>query len=64
MKFHYEDENKNEYVIEAETEELAIAKYNEIKFREANPLPPTYTELRQKEYLEKGITPDKMIIAL
>lgn len=44
------EENGNNYLIEADTEELAIAKYNEIKYREANPLPPSYKELRAKEY--------------
>ena len=47
-----------------ELEALATQKYNEIKYREANPLPPTYQELRAKEYLAKGLTTDKLIIAL
>jgi len=47
-----------------ELEELATAKYNEIKYREANPPKPTYVELRQKEYIAKGVTEDKMIVAL
>lgn len=49
---------------EKEIKELAISKYNEIKYREANPLPPTYQELRAKKYLAKGLTTDKLIVAL
>ncbi len=44
------DENKNEYLFFESTEELAIEKYNAIKFREANPPKPSYKELRAKEY--------------
>ena len=62
--FQIFDESGNEYFIQEATEELAIQKYNEIKYREANPLPPTTEELRQKEYLAKGLTPEKLIIAL
>jgi hypothetical protein len=29
---------------------LATEKYNQIKYRESNPLPPSYQELRAKEY--------------
>jgi len=45
---------------DSELEELAIEKYNAIKFREANPLPPTYQELRAKEYPST----DELIVAL
>jgi len=47
-----------------ELEGIAIEKYNEIKFREANPPPPPVQELREKEYLAQGITIDKTTIAL
>lgn len=43
-----------------ELKELAIAKYNEIKFLEANPLKPSYQELRRNEYP----TPSELIVAL
>lgn len=62
--FQIFDEIGNEYFLTEATEELAIKKYNEIKYREANPLPPSYKELRAKEYLAKGLTPDKLIVAL
>ncbi|MDQ7818815.1 MAG: hypothetical protein RDU14_17440 [Melioribacteraceae bacterium] len=48
--FQVFDEDNNEYFITEATEELAIKKYNEIKYREANPLPPSYKELRAKDY--------------
>ncbi|MBS3945353.1 MAG: hypothetical protein KGZ42_07640 [Melioribacter sp.] len=48
--FQIIDESGNEYFITEATEELAIAKYNEIKFREANPPKPSYRELRAQEY--------------
>jgi hypothetical protein len=44
------DEDKNEYLFFESTEELAIEKYNAIKYREANPPKPSYKELRAKEY--------------
>ena len=62
--FQIFDELGNEYFLTEATEELAIQKYNEIKYKEANPLPPTYQELRAKEFLEKGLTTEKLIIAL
>ncbi|MEW6506415.1 MAG: hypothetical protein AB1432_01585 [Bacteroidota bacterium] len=40
--------------------ELAIEKYNEIKYRELNPPAPSYTELRRAEYPST----DEMIVAL
>ena len=43
---------------------LAQQKYDEAKLREANPPPPSYQELRQKEYLAQGITEKEMIVAL
>ncbi|MEW6039934.1 MAG: hypothetical protein AB1633_00235 [Elusimicrobiota bacterium] len=43
---------------------LAEQKYAEIKYKEANPDPPSYKELREKAYDEKGATRDRMIIAL
>ena len=43
---------------------LAQQKYDEAKFREANPLPPTVQELREKEYLAQGITDHEMNVAL
>ena len=48
--FQIFDELGNEYFLTEATEELAIQKYNEIKYKEANPLPPSYKELRAKEY--------------
>lgn len=48
--FQIFDENKNEYFLTEPTEQLAIEKYNAIKFRKANPPLPTYQELRIKEY--------------
>lgn len=62
--FQIFDKKGNEYFLTEATEQLAIEKYNTIKFREANPSPPSYQELREKEYLAKGITIDKMTIAL
>lgn len=47
-----------------ELKTIAQQKYDAIKFREANPPPPTYQELREKEYLAQGITEKEMIIAL
>lgn len=44
------DNKGNEYFIAEPTEELAIQKYNEIKYREANPPLPSYQELRRNEY--------------
>ena len=54
-------------IIELADEELqpiAQIKYDAIKLKEANPPPPTFQELREEEYLVRGITPDKMTIAL
>lgn len=48
------------YDVNGATEQLAIEKYNAIKFREANPTPPSYQELRKKEYPSIG----DMVIAL
>lgn len=63
--FSFFDENNNEYRITTEaTEESALQKYNEVKYREANPPKPTIEEQRKKEYFEKGLTPEKLIIAL
>ena len=62
--FQIFDELGNEYFLTEATEELAIQKYNEIKYKEANPPLPTTEELRRKEYLAKGLTPDKLIVAL
>ena len=42
---------------------IAQQKYDEIKFREANPSPPSCQELRKKEYFEQGITTEALIIA-
>ena len=47
-----------------ELEALANQKYNEMKYNEANPPLPTTEELRQKEYLAKGLTTDKLIVTL
>lgn len=44
------DEHGNEYFIDELNEELAIKKFNEIKYHEANPPQPNYKELRKKEY--------------
>lgn len=62
--YQHFDENGKEYLIGASTEQLAIEKYNAIKFREANPPPPTVQELREKEYLSQGITEKEMVVAL
>lgn len=43
---------------------LGEQRYAEIKNLEANPPPPSYSELRQKEYIEQGITEKEMIVAL
>lgn len=43
-------DDDGEYLLDEATEELAIQKYNEIKYREANPPLPSYKELRAKEY--------------
>ncbi|HOJ19835.1 MAG TPA: hypothetical protein PLT92_14820 [Ignavibacteriaceae bacterium] len=43
-------DDDSEYFIEADSEELALLKYEEIKYREMNPLPPSYKVLRAKEY--------------
>lgn len=48
--FQVLDDEGNEYFLTEPTEELAVAKYNEIKYREMNPLPPSYKVLRAKEY--------------
>jgi len=48
--FQIFDENGNEYFVTEPTEEIAIEKYNEIKFLEANPPKPSYQELRRNEY--------------
>ena len=48
--FQIFDELGNEYFLTEATEENAIKKFNEIKYREANPLPPSYRELRAKDY--------------
>lgn len=58
--FQIFDEAGNEYFITEATEELAIQKYNEIKYREVNPPPPSYTELRRAEYPSA----DELIVAL
>ena len=58
--FQIFDEENNEYFLTEATEELAIEKYNAIKFREANPPPPSYQELRAKEYPST----DKLVVAL
>lgn len=46
-------DDKGEYFLVEATEQLAIEKYNAIKIREANPPPPTYQELRKKEFDQK-----------
>lgn len=43
---------------------LAEERFAEIKYREAHPLPPSYTELRSKAYIEQGITEKELIVAL
>jgi len=53
-------DDKGEYFLVETTEQLAIEKYNAIKFREANLPPPSYQELRKKEYPST----DDMIVAL
>lgn len=58
--FQIFDDKGNEYFLTEATEELAIEKYNGIKYREANPPPPTYQELRAKEYPST----DELIVAL
>lgn len=58
--FQIFDEQNNEYIIREATEELALEKYNAIKYREANPPKPSYEELRLKEYP----TPHEMTVAL
>jgi len=52
------------HIIDEATEELALAKYTAIKEREANPPEPSVEENRKAEYLTKGLTPEKLIIAL
>jgi hypothetical protein len=32
------------------TQEIAIEKFNAMRLKQANPLPPSYQELRRKEY--------------
>jgi len=44
------DENEVEHLIQADSEEQALQKYEEIIYREMNPLPPSYKVLRAKEY--------------
>ena len=53
-------DEQGEYFLTEATEELAIEKYNAIKFREANPPKPSYKELRVKEYPST----DELIVAL
>lgn len=48
--FQILDEKGGEYFLTEATEELAIAKYEQIKHREANPPKPSYKELRAQEY--------------
>jgi len=42
----------------------ALQKYDALIYNRTNPPLPDCQELREKLYLEKGITPDKMLIAL
>ena len=54
-------------IIELADEELqpiAQIKYDAIKLKEANPPPPTFQELREREYLLQGITEKEMVVAL
>ncbi len=51
-------ENKNK--TNKELEELILLKYNELKYRDANPSPPSFQVLRQKEYPSTN----EMIVAL
>lgn len=53
-------DEQGEYFLTEATEELAIAKYNAIKYREANPPKPSYEELRLREYPST----DDMVVAL
>ncbi|MFA5803659.1 MAG: hypothetical protein WC879_03355 [Melioribacteraceae bacterium] len=48
---------------DSELKILAQQKFDEIKFREANPLPPTVQELRKKE-LDIVSPIDEMVIAI
>lgn len=52
------------YFYDVQTEQEAIDKYNIDKEREANPPEQSLEEKRKKEYFERGLTPEKLIIAL
>ena len=49
---------------EVVSKQLAIERYNDIKYKEAKPPVPSIDEMRKAEYIVKGLTPEKLIIAL
>ena len=52
-----------EPLINSPTEEIALAKFNAMRFRGANPPPPTVQELRKKE-LDIVSPIDEMVVAI
>ena len=55
--FEITEDNGDLFLVEAETEELALEKYNEMKEREARPKELSVEQKRKAEYLERGRTP-------